>query len=93
MQSALAGLKSNDEASRVSLRDEAANGLQLNQAGQRASAAQQQNLGTADVTARAKGVGDMFSDTLSTYKAIQDRKALAGGYTAGRQNLYGSLGP
>lgn len=90
VQSALAGLKQSDEASRIALRNEAAGGLSLSQAARRSTEAQQQNLGTADVTARAKGVGDVFSDTLAAYKAINDRKALAGGYNAARSNLWGT---
>ena len=92
VQSALQGLKQSDAQGRIALREEAANGLALNKAGMRATEAQQQALGTADVNARAKGIGDVFENTLGTYKAIQDRKALAGGYNASRQNLWGAAG-
>lgn len=92
VQNAVAGLKSADQQSRIALRNEAGSGLALNQVGQRASESEQQNIGTADYAARAKGIGDVFGDTLATYKAIQDRKALSGGYAAGRQNLWGATG-
>jgi hypothetical protein len=93
VQSALANLKGNDEQSRIALRNEAGSGLALSQVGRRAAESEQQNIGTADVAARAKGIGDVFGDTLATYKAIQDRKALAGGYNASRSNLWGSMAP
>ncbi|HZF30023.1 MAG TPA: hypothetical protein VE907_12950 [Gammaproteobacteria bacterium] len=93
VQSALANLKGNDEQSRIALRNQAGAGLQLNQVASRAAESEKQNIGTADVNARAKGIGDVFENTLGTYKAIQDRKLLAGGYNASRQNLWGSMGP
>jgi hypothetical protein len=80
VQGSVASLQGSDEAAKNALKSEAGQGLTLDQAGMRTSESLRQNLGTADVTARATGIGNVFADTAATYKAIRDRNALAGGY-------------
>lgn len=92
VQGSVADLKTGDELSRQSLLQLADGGLDLNTALQRSSTALSSNLGAANNTALAKGMGDVFADTAKTYKTINERVAQRRGfgYKTNRNELYGS---
>jgi hypothetical protein len=91
VQGGLADLRNTDEASRIALHNMAGQGMNATTAGRRAVEGFQQNAALAANDARVKGIGDVFSDTAATYKAINERAALRRGYgyNASRSDLYG----
>lgn len=93
VQSSVARLKAQDEASRASLRAQAASGLGVTQAATRALQTQSSSIAGANAEARGAGLGDVFGQTAATYRAINERAALQRGlgYNARRNDLYGRV--
>ena len=91
VQTGVAQLKGADDQARNNLLQLVDSGMGATDTLRRSSAQLTSNLGNASLTATQKGLGDVFSDTAATYKAINERAALRRGfgYKTNRQELYG----
>lgn len=92
-QSAEAGLKGQDETSRMNLIAMAQAGLDTTTAGSQASSALRGNLQSGMANSTANSLGDLFGDFSNSYQKSEDRKAqqqgFLYGYGRGYQPLYG----
>lgn len=89
-QSALGDLKSQDETSRLQLTQLAQSGLDTTTAANRAAQQMATGAQTALAGSTAKGLGDIFGSTASTYKQQQEAAARRQGQLAPVGGLYGN---
>lgn len=82
-QGSLADLRSQDEASRLSLIQMAQSGLDATTAAARAADAMRTNLGGAMARGQAEGLGDVFANTAAIYKKQTDEAARRRGWREG----------
>lgn len=91
-QGALGDLKNTDEQSRLSLISMAQSGLDATTAASRAASAASSSAGTALANTNAKGLGDIFGQTVKTVGAQQEAAAERRGARTAGTSLYGSTG-
>lgn len=89
-QSALADLRSQDQASRLNLIQLANAGTDVTSAATNAAAAMRTNLAGAQAAGRAGALGDIFGNTAAIYKLQQEAAERRRGQTAPLGSLYGS---
>lgn len=89
-QGALAGLKAQDNTSRLNLINLAQNGLDLTTASQQANAATQQALDQNLASSTANGLGDIFAATTAAYQNQQLAQQRRLGYLTPLGTNYGS---
>ena len=91
VQGSLASLKNQDQLARNQLLQLADSGLDATTALRRSNESLSQNIGNANTQAIGQGLGDVFTETGKTHKAITERiqQRRGFGYKTGRNELYG----
>ena len=89
-QGALAGLKSQDNQSRLNLTQLASQGLDATTAAQQAASSTQQAADQALNGATANGLGDIFGSATKAYQTEQTAAAQRAGYRQPLGSLYGT---
>lgn len=92
-QGAYSDLQGQDENTRMSLLSAVRSGLDATTAAQRAGAQMQSNAASAQSQSMAQGLGDIFGQTATTYKAGQDAAAKRRGILDAYGSFYGAKNP
>lgn len=90
VQQGVAGLQGADEASRLSLIDQAVNGGNVGDAAERSAQMLAANARNAQGAALTQGLGDVFGGVAQTYRNRQDADAMRRGFGNARAAIYGN---